>query len=421
MPDWRACEGQLLDGKYPLERYVGGDEASALFLIESASAAVRIRRADAADAAALVGRWNRVKLLRHRHLLKIDEAGAAVMAGVPVAYLVMEHAEENLAETLCGRPLTTDEGREMLLQVAGALDYLHAQGMAHGDLKASNILATGVTVKVSSESVGEGDAAADIRALGFTLIHALTQRSETPAPDVKEPMVDLPAPFGEIAKGCLHPDPGLRWTANQIVARLRSPEPAGSSLTASRAVAARPSSAGQGLRRVAGPAGLVVAGIAVVGGVMMRRPHAPSPTAGEPQQSPAAVAPGPAPIPSPAAPAPKNIAPDQSNEKTQSTRDKLVIENRVTRRVLPNIPEKARNTVEGKPAVIVRVSVDPKGKVAKAELERTFSPYFGRFALQAARQWEFNPDESASPREWILRFEFTKTNTQVAAQPTGRK
>src|SRR5262249_15910969 len=52
MPDWRACEGQLLDGKYPLERYVGGDEASALFLIGSASSAVRIRRADAAAAAA---------------------------------------------------------------------------------------------------------------------------------------------------------------------------------------------------------------------------------------------------------------------------------------------------------------------------------------------------------------------------------
>ena len=52
MPDWRECEGQLLEGRYPLERYVGGDEGSALVLIGSASATVRIRRADAARAAA---------------------------------------------------------------------------------------------------------------------------------------------------------------------------------------------------------------------------------------------------------------------------------------------------------------------------------------------------------------------------------
>ena len=143
------------------------------------------------------------------------------MAGEPVSYLVMQQAEENLAEILRDRPLTTDETREMLLQVASALDYLHSQGMAHGDVNASNIVAIGDTVKLSSESIAEGDAAADVRALGFTLIHALTQREETRAHDNMESAVDLPAPFDEIAKGCLNPDPALRWTANEIIARLR--------------------------------------------------------------------------------------------------------------------------------------------------------------------------------------------------------
>ena len=205
MPDWRDCEGQLLEGKYPLEQYVGGDEVSALFLIESASVAVRIRRADETHASALVARWNRTKLLRHRHLLKINEAGASVVAGETVAYLVMEHAEENLAEILCGRPLTTDESREMLLQVAVALDYLHTRGMAHGDLKASNILAIGDTVKVSSESVVEGDAAADIRALGFILIHALTQRAETLARDDLDQRRICPPPSAKLRKAASTP------------------------------------------------------------------------------------------------------------------------------------------------------------------------------------------------------------------------
>ena len=418
MPDWRDCEGQLLDGRYPLERYVGGDEGSALYLIGCASATVRIRRADASHAAALVARWNRGKLLCHPHLLKINEAGASVLAGERVAYLVMEQAEENLAEILCGRPLTTDESREMLLQVAGALDYLHTRGMAHSDLKASNILAMGDTVKVSSESVVEGDAAADIQALGFILIHALTQRVETFVRDDLEPAADLPAPFDEIAKGCLNPDPALRWTASKIVARLRSPEHTGSSLPASPAMAGKPLAVRLGLRRLAAPAGLVVAGLAVVAGVVMRPTDAPLPAPDDPRQPPAAVAPGPAPAPT--ASAPKTVAPVQS-ERAQSTRDRLVIENGVTRRIVPNIPEKARNTIEGKPAVVVRVSVDPKGNVTKAALERTFSPYFGKFALQAARQWKFIPYEGASPREWILRFEFTQTKTQVLAQRAVRE
>ncbi|HKD07752.1 MAG TPA: TonB family protein [Bryobacteraceae bacterium] len=419
MPDWRDCEGQLLDGRYPLERYVGGDEGNALFLTGSASATVRIRRADAAHAPVLAARWNRAKLLRHRHLLKINEAGVSAMAGETVAYLVAEHAEENLAEILCARPLTTDESREMLLQVADALDYLHARGMAHSDLKASNILAIGDTVKISSESVVEGDAAADIRALGFTLIHALTQRVETFARDDPEPAADLPAPFDEIAKGCLNPDPALRWTANKIIARLRSPEDTGSSLPASPAMADKPTTMRMGLRRFAGPAGLVIAGLAVVAGVVMRRTDAPSPAPGDSRKPPAAVAPGPARAPT--ASGSKTVGPVRLAERAQSTSKRLVSEDGVTRRIVPNVPEKARSTIEGKPAVVVRISVDPKGNVTKAALERSFSPYFSNFALQAARQWKFTPYEGASPREWILRFEFTRTNTQVVAQRAVRE
>jgi TonB family protein len=419
MPDWRGCEGQLLDGRYPLERYVGGDEGNALFLIGSASATVRIRRADAAHAAALVARWNRVKLLRHRHLVKINEAGTSVMAGETVAYLVMEHAEENLGEILCGRPLTADESREMLLQVAGALDYLHTRGMAHSDVRASNILAIGDTVKISSESVVEGDAAGDIRALGFTLIHALTQRGDTFARDDLEPAIHLPAPFDEIAKGCLNPDPALRWTANRIVARLRSPEHTGSSLRASPPMASKPRRVRPGLRRLAGPASLVIVGLAVVAGVVMRRTDAPSPALGDPRLPPPSVAPGPARAPTPSTA--KTVAPVRPDERAQTTSDSVDIENGVTRRIAPNIPEKARDTIQGRPTVVVRVSVDPEGNVTNAALERSFSPYFSEFALQAARQWKFIPDRGARPREWILRFEFTRTNTQVVAQRTVRQ
>jgi serine/threonine protein kinase len=97
-------------------------------------------------------------------LVRIFAAGTWVLAGMPVAYLVMEYAEENLAEVLRERPLTTDETREMLQPVADALAYLHGQGLVHGNLKPSNILAVEDTVKISSEAVSAGDPAADIQA-----------------------------------------------------------------------------------------------------------------------------------------------------------------------------------------------------------------------------------------------------------------
>lgn len=419
MPDWKHCEGQLLDGMYPLERYVSSDEVSAVFLVGIPSAAVKIRRADAAQAAAFVQRWDRTKLLRHPHLLEVGAAGVSMMAGEPVAYLVTEDAEENLAEILDERPLTADETREMGLQVASALEYLHSRGMAHGDLKPSNILAIGDSIKLSSESVDEGDRTADIRALGFTLIHALTQRAQPLARGDVKALADLPAPFEEIAKGCLNPDPKHLWTASEIVARLRSPEHAGSSLPTSPPQVGKHAMARPRLLRIAGPATVVAVGLLVVASVVMRRTDAPSPSAVDRRLPLAAVAPGPVP-PAPAA-APKTVAPVQPKERAKSTRDRLVIEDGVTHRVTPNIPQKVRDTIQGKPAVVVRVTADPMGNVTEAALDRSFSPYFSNFALQAARQWKFVPKEGASAREWILRFQFTPTNTQVFVERAVRE
>ena len=71
----------------------------------------------------------------------------------------------------------------------------------------------------------------------------------------------------------------------------------------------------------------------------------------------------------------------------------------ITRRVLPDIPAKARNTVHGTATVVVRVAVDPSGNVTEATLERGGSPYFGKLALEAARHWQFAPVEGAGPAE----------------------
>jgi TonB family protein len=83
----------------------------------------------------------------------------------------------------------------------------------------------------------------------------------------------------------------------------------------------------------------------------------------------------------------------------------LTPEDGIQRRVLPDIPAKARDTVRGKPTVIVRVTVDSAGNVTGATLERSGSPYFAKLALEAAWQWQFAPEPNASRRN----FEITRT------------
>lgn len=84
--------------------------------------------------------------------------------------------------------------------------YLHGQGLVHGNLKPSHILAVEDTVKLSSDTVSAGDPAADIRALGVVLVQALRSSA-----------IDaLPFPFREAVQNCR--------SAGEIVVWLRSPE-----------------------------------------------------------------------------------------------------------------------------------------------------------------------------------------------------
>ena len=397
MPDWKQCEGELAGGEFPLERLLDGREGSAVFLTRSRSgrAVIKLVLAGQEQAAELVERWNRAATLRHPHLVRILAAGTGEIKGEPLAYFAMEYAEENLAEVLRERPLTTDETRDLLRPVVDALAYLHGQGLVHGNLKPSNILAVEDTVKISSEEISAGDPAADIEALGVTLLQALTP------PDGQRPGADaLPFPFREIAQNCLRHDPRLRWSAARIGDWLRSPErpapaPAPATTPATTPVPTavptpvptpvdKPEARKRGYRYYAAAAVLVV-GAAIALGLVLHRTAAPEPSAIE------LVPPAPAsttPVP-PAA------------------------QDAITHRVLPDIPALARNTVHGVATVVVRVAVDPSGNVTEATQEGSGSRYFGRLALEAARQWQFAPATGAGPRKWVLRFEITPTATQV--------
>src|SRR2546423_8088055 len=244
---WKRWEGQVVDGTFPLLRYLGGSDHSAVFLTERGGgapqkAAIKLIPADSAGGESQLRRWKQTAELAHPHLVRVFESGRAELEGTPLLYVVMEPAEEDLAQILPERALSAAEVQEMLPPALAALGYIHERGLVHGRLRPSNILAAGDQVKVSADSLGvsgelvtsaggmDGYAppeaasgkltsAADSWSLAITLVEVLTQRRPSWNPAEPTPPVlaeNLPGPFAGIARGCLQMDPRPQGTIPEI-------------------------------------------------------------------------------------------------------------------------------------------------------------------------------------------------------------
>ncbi len=100
-----------------------------------------------------------------------------------------------------------------------------------------------------------------------------------------------------------------------------------------------------------------------------------------------------------------------------------VIPGEILDQVLPDVPQKARDTIHGTVRVSVKINVDSSGNVTSADLDSPVpSQYFADQALAAARRWEFAPakvDGRNVATEWIVRFEFSQLDTQVFPKQTA--
>ena len=75
--------------------------------------------------------------LQHPHILPVFDFGEAE----GYTYLVMPHIKGGtLTDLLKGQPLSLANIRRITLQIGGALDYAHARGLVHRDVKPSNVL-----------------------------------------------------------------------------------------------------------------------------------------------------------------------------------------------------------------------------------------------------------------------------------------
>lgn len=78
----------------------------------------------------------RLKQLSHPNLISVLDFG--VHKGTP--YLVTQYENVHSLKRHPGLPLTYQKAAKLLAPIARALEYLHSEGMMHGDVKPSNIL-----------------------------------------------------------------------------------------------------------------------------------------------------------------------------------------------------------------------------------------------------------------------------------------
>jgi serine/threonine protein kinase len=148
-PQVQAAAGQVVAGKYRLERVIGaggfGRVFAARHLVLDQPVAVKIMKDHAECGVDSVKRFLRegriIARMRSEHVTRVHDVGV-LDSGAP--YIVLEYLEgEDLAERLAGGgPLAVPEAVDHLLQACHALAEAHALGIIHRDLKPANLFCT---------------------------------------------------------------------------------------------------------------------------------------------------------------------------------------------------------------------------------------------------------------------------------------
>lgn len=250
-------EGRIINGIFPLRRFLGSSEHSSVFLTESAvegffNAAIKIVPADPEHSSLQLWHWKTATTFSHPHLIRLLDCGQCELDGGPFLFVVMEYAEESLSQILPYRALVPEEVRELLVPTLGALSFLHRENWVQGQLKPSNFLVVNDQLKLATDTIrpvavsrvglahpsiyeppesDEGDvsAAGDVWALGVTLVEALTQYPPTwPNGRAEAPSfpANLPPTFAETVQRCLSRDPVDRPTVAELQSQTKPIEAA---------------------------------------------------------------------------------------------------------------------------------------------------------------------------------------------------
>ena len=168
---WKQYEGQMAAERYPLERFVGGTEHSAVFLTEGSGAeakkaVIKFIPAGSPSADKQLFLWSRAAQLSHANLLRIQGSGRCRLGDMDLLYVVTECAEEDLSQVVPQRALTEEEARGVLEPLLDVLVYLHGKGFAHTRLKPQHSCDRGSTESLVRHDLSDRGSARKVAASG---------------------------------------------------------------------------------------------------------------------------------------------------------------------------------------------------------------------------------------------------------------
>jgi tRNA A-37 threonylcarbamoyl transferase component Bud32 len=138
--------GKVL-GQYVLDAVIGrggmGEVYHAVHTGLRRETAVKVLHGERADADELRVRFERearaIASIRHPNIVAVYDYGEAD----GLLYMAMEYLDgQLLSRRLTGQPMSLDAALPILREVAAAIDFAHARGMIHRDVKPSNIMLT---------------------------------------------------------------------------------------------------------------------------------------------------------------------------------------------------------------------------------------------------------------------------------------
>ncbi|MEA2329836.1 MAG: eukaryotic-like serine/threonine-protein kinase [Thermoanaerobaculia bacterium] len=203
-------------------------------------------------------------ILNHPSIVTVHDIGQDEPSGM--SFIAMEYVEgANLKEVLAqGRPLSFEQAADIMAQVAEGLDFAHAKGIVHRDVKPANIiLLEGNRAKITDFGIAKitsgvanltttgqflgtpnymapeqikgtpVDGRSDIFSLGICLYECLTHRKpfggdsltsisykivHEPFPPLHEINPTIPEGFADVVTHCLEKDPAKRFQRGKDMA-----------------------------------------------------------------------------------------------------------------------------------------------------------------------------------------------------------
>jgi serine/threonine protein kinase/outer membrane protein assembly factor BamD (BamD/ComL family) len=270
----RPGERAVKLGRYEIVRELGKGAMGVVYLAKDpligrlvALKTIRAARGDDDETREFQQRFIReaqaAGILNHPAIVTVHDIGQDEPSGTN--FISMEYVEgQNLKEILAqGRPLSFDEIGDIAAQVAEALDFAHAKGIVHRDVKPANIIvlegnrakitdfgiakiASGGNLTTTGQFLGTPnymapeqirgapvDGRTDIFSLGICLYECLTRRKpfggesltsisykivHEPFPPLHEINPQIPDGYGEVVALCLAKDPAKRYQRGRDLA-----------------------------------------------------------------------------------------------------------------------------------------------------------------------------------------------------------